>query len=268
MIYSVIRVIVFLALLACVGWGINWLSQSDGEILLRMSGKEIPLSLLTVVLLLAGLLLAFWIFIEIVRMGLVIFSFILGDKNAFSKYFRARSQRKGMTALSNSVESMHCGDSKTALSQAYKAEKYLDAPVLTGLLVAQSARAEGKTQEAEAAYKKVLSQDKGRFAAVRGLMTQRLENGDKEAALKLAEKAYALKPNDKETINALFELQVDAKDWDGARKSLKAKMKAEKLPADFVARREAVMAISEAQQMDKEADPARYNDRVMLAHRL
>ena len=174
-----------------------------------------------------------------------------------------------MAALENTVEALATGDGKTALAKAYKADKYLDAPVLTGLLLAQSAKAAGKPIEAENAYKKVLEAGKGRFAAVRGLMLQRLEQGDRETALKLAEKAFALKSNDLETVNTLFELQVDERKWDAARNTLKVKAKLEKLPSDFVARREAVMALCEAKAMDLETeDQEKYMDRVMLSHRL
>ncbi len=268
MIYSIIRFATFIGILGAAVWGLTLLNNSDGYIILGIGGKERPLSILTVVLLLAALLIVFWLLIELIRLCLTLLNFVAGDKNAFSKYFKARSNRKGLNALSNTVENLASGDAKGALSQAYKADKYLDKPALTGILLAQSAKAAGKTKEAEAAYKKVLESGTGRFAAVRGLMQQRIENGDEETALKLAEKAIALKPNDIETINALFELQVDAKQWDGARKTLKAKAKYEKLPSAFVSRREAVMAISEAQKIDKEAEPERYNDRVMLAHRL
>ncbi len=268
MIMTLIRLVTLMAIVGAVAFGFYWLSGLEGEVLFRFGEREIPVSLLNAVIALIVLMVAFWIFIELVRFGLAVISFMMGDKNAFSRYLRRRANRKGMNSLSLAVESLATGNGRAALSNAYKADRYLEQPVLTGLLVAQSAKAADRPKEAEAAYRKVLESGKGRFAAIRGLMHDKLVAGDKQKALKLAEKAIALKPNDIETVNALFELQVDEKDWEGARKTLRSKTKLEKLPSDFVSRREAVMALCEAKAVDQDAEKERYSDRVMLSNRL
>ena len=52
---------------------------------------------------------------------------------------------------------------------------------------------------------------------MRGIMKQKLVEGDTDTAAKLAEKAFALKPRHEETQDVLLRLQADKGDWKGAR---------------------------------------------------
>ncbi len=81
------------------------------------------------------------------------------------------------------------------MMRAQRAEKFLEKPELTTLLVAQAAEAAGDTQRATEAYKTLVTNEATRFVGVRGLLHQKLAEGDRETALKLAEKAFALKPS-------------------------------------------------------------------------
>jgi HemY protein len=73
-------------------------------------------------------------------------------------------------------------------------------------------------------------------------------------ALKLAEKAFQLRPRHAETQDILLKLQSDAGDWSGARQTLGAKLKAGTLPKDVYRRRDAVLALQEARTvMDEDA---------------
>ena len=81
---------------------------------------------------------------------------------------------------------------------------------------------------------------------MRGLLRQKLAEGDRETALALAEKAFALKPKHAETQDILLRLQSEKSDWKGARATLGAKMKGGTLPRDVYRRRDAVLALQEA----------------------
>jgi HemY protein len=85
-----------------------------------------------------------------------------------------------------------------------------------------------------------------RFVGIRGLMHQRLAAGDEETALKLAQKAFDLKPKHEETQDILLRLQAEHGDWKGARATLGAKLRHGGLPRDVFRRRDAVLALSEA----------------------
>ena len=70
--------------------------------------------------------------------------------------------------------------------------------------------------------------------------------GDAETALKLAEKAFELKPRHAESQEILLKLQSGAADWKGARATLTAQAKSGALPKDLFRRRDAVLALQEA----------------------
>ncbi len=95
----------------------------------------------------------------------------------------------------------------------------------------------------------MLADDRTRFIAVRGLMKQRLDAGDTATALKLAQKAYALKPSHVDMQDTLLALQTQQGDWKGARGVLKDKRRRGALPQDVHLRRDSVLALQEAREV-------------------
>jgi HemY protein len=138
------------------------------------------------------------------------------------------------------------GEGRLAMAKASKAEKYLHRPELTDLITAQAAEMTGDRKKAEEVYKRLVQNDATRFVGVRGLMKQKLDAGDTDTALKLAERAFAIKPKHEEVQDTLLRLQAKTADWAGARKTLNAKLKHGALPRDVHKRRDAVLALSEA----------------------
>jgi HemY protein len=151
--------------------------------------------------------------------------------------------------------------------RAQRAEKYLENPDLTTLLIAQAAEASGDGKRATEAYKKLLAEDSTRFVGIRGLMHQKLAEGDGETALKLAEKAFALKPKHAETQDILLKLQSERADWKGARATLGAKLKTGGLTKDVFRRRDAVLALQEAKGIMDETATVEAREAAIEANR-
>jgi HemY protein len=107
-----------------------------------------------------------------------------------------------------------------------------------------------------------------RFVGVRGIMKQKLAEGDTETALKLAEKAFALKPKHAETGDVLLQLQAEKEDWAGARKTLSTKLKNGQLPRDVHKRRDAVLALSEAREIIDHGSDIEAREAAIVANRL
>lgn len=99
-------------------------------------------------------------------------------------------------------------------------------------------------------------------------MKQKLADGDTETALKLAEKAFALKPKHEETGDTLLKLQAEKHDWTGARGTLQAKYKNGHLPRDVHKRRDAVLALSEAREVIDEGNSVEAREAAIEANRL
>ena len=242
-------------------WGASYLASDQNKILgstiIEISGFEYSISPIQLLILLGLIILAAWLVLKIVSLILAIFRFINGDETAVSRYFDRNRERKGFRALSEGMMALASGEGSTALSKAKKAEKYLNQPSLTNLLAAQAAEIAGEAEHAEEIYKELILDPTTRFVGVRGIMKKRLSEGDTDTALKLAEKAFSLKPKHEETQDVLIGLQTRGSDWRGARKTLSAKLKYGSLPKDIHKRRDAVLALSEAAEIietDKRID--------------
>lgn len=117
-------------------------------------------------------------------------------------------------------------------------------------------------------HKKLVTNDATRFVGVRGIMKQKLADGDTDTALKLAEKAFALKPKHEETQDVLLRLQAQTEDWSGARKTLNAKLKHGNLPRDVHKRRDAVLALSEAKDILADDSSIEVQEKAIEANKL
>jgi HemY protein len=246
MLWTVSKVIVFLGVVAGLAWGAGQLSETDGGVRIAMMGVEVTLGPLQTAIALLLLILALWVLLRLIGLFLAILRFLSGEKTALSAYFDRNRKERGYTALSETLLALASGEGRLALARASKAEKLLDRPELTDLLTAQAALAAGDTVRAKEAYKRLLADDRSRFVALRGLTRLKLDEGDTDTALALAQKALELKPRHAETQDILLKLQADKKDWKGARATLASKLKSGDLPRDVWKRRDAVLALQEA----------------------
>jgi HemY protein len=99
-------------------------------------------------------------------------------------------------------------------------------------------------------------------------MKQKIAEGDTAMALKLAEKAFALKPRHEDTQDVLLRLQAEQHDWKGARKTLSTKLKYGALPRPVHKRRDAVLALGEAKDILNEDSPIEAREAAIEANRL
>lgn len=268
MIWTLLKIVLFVGLVVAATWGTGFLMEADGGVRVSVAGTEYTLGALESVIALIVLVVALWVTFKVVGLIVAFIRFALGDTTAINRYFDRRRERKGYDALSEGLLALASGESRLAMTKVARADKLLDRPELTALLTAQAAEQSGDTKAAAEAYKRLLSNEKTRFVGVRGLMKQKLEEGDTATALKLAEKAYALKPKHEETHDILLKLQAGAHDWSGARKTLGAKLKHDGLPRDLYKRRDAVLALGEARDIFDEAKSIEARETAIEANRL
>jgi HemY protein len=268
MLWSLLKVLVFVAIIAALTLGAGYLMEMGGGAVVNMAGVEISLSPLQIILGLVLLLVALWVVLKLISLLVAVLKFINGDETALSRYFSKNRERKGYQALSEGMMALASGDGSAAMSKAAKAEKYLAKPELTNLLTAQAAEMAGDSRKAEETYKKLVKDEATRFVGVRGIMKQKLAEGDTDTALQLAERAFALKPKHEETQDILLKLQAQGSDWAGARKTLAAKLKSGSLPRDVHKRREAVLALSQAAGILDDGNDIEAREAAIEANRL
>ncbi|MGR3761307.1 heme biosynthesis protein HemY [Roseobacteraceae bacterium NS-SX3] len=268
MLWSLLKILVFFALIAVLAFGGLLLMETAGGVQITVAGTEYTLSALQSVIALAVLVLVVWLFFKVLSLLVATLRFLNGDETALSRYFDKHRERKGYQALADGLMALASGEGRQALAKASRAERYLEKPELTDLLTAQAAEMAGDTRKAAEAYKRLLSNQNTRFVGVRGIMKQKLSEGDDETARQLAEKALALRPKHEEVQDTLLKLQARAEDWAGARKTLSTKLKTGTLPRDVFKRRDAVLALSEAREIVAEGATVEQQERAIEANRL
>lgn len=259
MLWSLFKIILFVCAVAAMTFGAAYLLESSGGIRIEVATFEYSLGPLQSVIALVLLLVGLWLLLKLLGLLRATWLFINGDETAMSRYFARNRLAKGYDALADGMMALASGEGRLALVKAERANKYLDRPELTNLLTAQAAELSGDKKKAEETYRKLITDDRTRFVGVRGILKQRLADGDTETALELAKTAFALKPKHEETQDVLLRLQADNEDWSGARDTLAAKLKHGSLPRDVHKRRDAVLALSAAKASEDtdEADKAR-----------
>ncbi|MBR9650382.1 heme biosynthesis protein HemY [Thalassovita aquimarina] len=268
MLWSLIKIVLFVVLVASAALGAAHLLEMEGGLRIAFAGIELNLTPLTSVIALVVLLLSLWLVLKLASLGVAVLKFLNGDETALSRYFDRNRERKGYQALTEGMMALASGEPRVAMNKAARAEKFLGKPGLTNLLTAQAAEMAGDTKKAQDVYKRLLKDDKTRFVGVRGIMKQKLSEGDADTARKLAEKAIALKPKHEETQDTLLQLQAQARDWSGARGTLNLKLKNGSLPRDVHKRRDAVLALSEAKAILQQGNSAEAMDEAIEANRL
>ena len=272
MLTSLFKIVLFLMIVVAIAFGATYLMDGEntiiGDLMITLGGVEYTLSAIEAVIVLTLLVILIWIGLKLMSLLVATLRFINGDDTAISRYFNRSRERRGYRALSEGMMALASGDADAAMTKAGQAERYLQQPTLTNLLAAQAAEMSGNTTRAEQIYKELIKDPQTRFVGVRGIMKQRLATGDADVALKLAQKAFELKPKHDEVQDVLLQLQAKSHDWQGARKTLGVKLKQGKIPRDVHKRREAVLALSQAAEVIDEENSIEKRETAIEANRL
>ena len=173
MLWSLIKIVLFVVAIAALTWGAGFLLESTGGLQVTVMGTEYSFGPLQSVIAVILLVVAVWLLLKVIALLIATWHFLNGDETALSRYFDRNRERKGYEALSQGLMALASGEGNVALTKAAKAEKYLEKPELTNLLIAQAAEMAGNRRLAEASYRKMVENDATRFVGVRGIMKQK-----------------------------------------------------------------------------------------------
>jgi HemY protein len=268
MLWSLLKVLVFVGIAALLAFAAAWILETPGEVKIAFGGREFYLTPIGFLVSLVAVVLLGMVLLKLLGFLGAVIRFLLGDETAISRYFARSRERRGFDALSDGMVALASGDSRLATKRAQRAERLLSRPDLTLLLTAQAAELSGDRTRAFEAYKALLPNDRTRPVGVQGLMRLKLDEGDTDTAMALAKKAFALTPDNERVLRTLFDLQSKKEDWSGARETLNATMHARLLPRDVGTRRDAVLSLADARAALAEGDTARGNEAALQANRL
>jgi HemY protein len=154
--------------------------------------------------------------------GLVfsILSLIVDGPRRLLRARREWRRRAGYRALARGMVAVAAGEAQEARRYAKRADLLLADPPLTLLLSAQAAQLDGDEGGAEKFFTAMLERPETEFLGLRGLLNQALRAGDRSTALRLVERAMALRPGTGWVALSRFDLETREGRWEAARQTL------------------------------------------------
>ena len=237
------------------------LADYPGRVSIDWQGWRIDMSTGILVLLVAAL----------VIVAIVVSRFWGAIRRAPGRFLdmrRTSRRERGYKALTQGMVAVAAGDVVEARRSARRADALLDDPPLTMLLSAQAAQLGGEEAAARRYFEAMLDHPDTAFLGVRGLLMQAIKAGDQAEALRLAERAYKLRPETPWVVNQLFELQVESGLWSEANEVIAAAIRRKTLPAPSARRRRAAVLVEHSRVAESEGDNDTAFARASEAHNL
>lgn len=219
------RVVAALVVIAVLAVGCAFFADHPGRVAIVWQGWRVETS---VGVLIAAAVAAVLVLLVVWR---VLSWVVLGPRSLIRRH-RERRRRAGYRALTEGMAAVAAGEPGTARRFARRADALLADPPLTLLLSAQAAELDGDEAAAKRCFAAMLDQPETEFAGLRGLLNQALRARDYSVALRLAERAGALRPNARWVAPTLFELEARAGRWQAASETLDRAAKRRLVPAE------------------------------------
>jgi HemY protein len=222
-----IRVVLYLVLVAAVAVGAVWLADRPGEIVItwpwldqawpRLGGDirtGLGVALIAVIVIALATALLSWLIAAIWRSpGNVAF------------FLRHRRSARGYQAISRGLIAIGAGDLKAARRLASEARRYAADEPLALLLAAQTAQLAGNRPAAEVAFRKMADHGETRLLGLHGLFVEAQRSNDPATARAVAEEAVKSNPASGWAAQAVLDFRCAEHDWAGALAALGSNMK-------------------------------------------
>jgi HemY protein len=238
-----IRVLTFVIVVIAAALGLAWFADRPGAITVEWLGYEIKTSAFVGALVLAAIVTTLILAWSLLR-------YVLTRPAAVAAHMQERRRRQGFDALTRGLLAIGVGD--RALAQRYSnvARRNLPNEPLTALLKAQAAQLKGDRASARRAFEAMLDRPETELLGLRGLFLEAKRGNDHDAARALAEQAVRTDPQTGWSVNALFDMQARAGDWEGALATLAVARRHSNVEPDVALRRRAVLLTAEARDLE------------------
>lgn len=234
-----IRLVLFLALLAAIAFGASWIADRPGEISVVWQGWRVDTTVpvaLAVIAVVTGVMLALWRLI----------AFLINSPRLVSALSGRRRREQGWKALTQGLIAIGSGDAASARKARTDAARLLPHEPLTHLLTAQTAQFDNNPEVAIAAFETMAKYPQTRLLGLRGLHMEARKAGDRKAAAAIAAEAAAEAPTLGWAADAVIEAHCAAGDFRAARTVLERQMAQKGIDKAQYRRRRAVLLTAEA----------------------
>jgi len=221
-----IRVVLYLVVVAAVAFGAVWLADRPGDIVITWPWLDqawprhgdirtgLGIGLIVVIVIALATAFFFWLIAALVRSpGNVAF------------FLRHRRSARGYQAISRGLIAIGAGDLKAARRLAGEARRYAADEPLALLLAAQTAQLAGNRPAAEIAFRKMADHAETRLLGLHGLFVEAQRSHDAATARAVAEEAVKANPASGWAAQAVLDFRCAEHDWAGALAALDSNMK-------------------------------------------
>lgn len=255
-----LRIVLFLVIIALAAAGAAWVAEQPGEVVLSWNDWKASMTLPVFALVLGAGVVAV----------MLAWAVILGVLRAPGWMKRGRSSRRSArarNAITQGLLAVGHGDSSAARAHANAARRHAPHDPLALLLQAQSAQLEGDREGARRAFLAMAARKDTKSLGMRGLYIEAQRADDPYAALAIAEEALRLQPTCAWASQAVLGFRCARSDWTGALEILERNLSAGLIDKKAFRRQRAVLLTARATDLE-ESDESLARDSALEANKL
>lgn len=256
-----LRIVLFLVLIALAAAGAAWVADQPGDLVLTAAGFRISTTLPRFVLLLG-------LFAVAVVLVWSILTTIWRTPGRLRRRRHEKRQARGRHAITHGLLAIGHGDSALARRHADAARRHAPNDPLALLLHAQSAQLEGNRDEAQRVFRVMAEREDTRLLGLRGLFIEAQRADDAVGAVMIAEEAIKLSPSSTWASHAVLGFRCARGDWSGALAILDSNLRAGQIDRQTYRRQRGVLLTARAlelQTMDRDVARESAMEAVKLA---
>jgi HemY protein len=239
-----LRIVLFLLLIALAAAGAAWIADQHGEVVLTWEGLRVRTSLPVFAL---GLGLS-------IAAGVLTWILLGTAYKTPGRIQRARRERRharGRHAITHGLLAIGHGDATVARQHADTARRLAGHDPLALLLHAQTAQLEGDRVGAHAAFRSMAEREDTRLLGLRGLFIEAQRADDLVGAVMVAEEALKLSPSSTWASHAVLGFRCAKGDWAGALSILDNDLASGRIDKQAYRRRRGVLLTARALELEK-----------------
>jgi HemY protein len=243
-----IRVLLYLILLALIAAAEVWLANRPGDVTIVWQGYHIETSVMVAAMAILFLVVAAIFVWSIIRT-------ILRSPDLIGMFLSHRRGVRGYLAISRGLVAVGAGDTRAAKRAAEDAHRISPGEPLALLLDAQVAQLSGDRAAAEHAFRQMAERDDTRLLGLRGLYIEAQRSNDHAAARAFAEQAANAAPALGWAGQAALEFRCASADWAGAQAALDRNYRHSLIDKSEYRRQRAVLLVAralEAEETDRD----------------
>ncbi len=234
-----IRVLIFLLLIALVAFAAVWLADRPGDVAIAWMGHRIDTSVMVLALAVAAVAAATTMLWSLIRA-------IIRAPGLLRERLRHRRGARGYLAVSQGLVAVGSGDAVSARRLMEEASRIAPNEPLTLLLRAQTAQLSGDREGAARNFEVMAARSDTRLLGLHGLFVEARRRNDPAAALRHAEEAAKHTSVPGWAGQAVLEFRCVAGEWSGALDRLERNMKSGLVDRETYRRQRSVLLTAQA----------------------